>query len=82
MKLEKSISCDAISQRFSFRTQNFWDSDYSEPSSKTNENGKRVMEMTNPHSLDRPRILDGLKSKKSLNIPEKVDEARNIFCAS
>uniref|UniRef100_A0A0R3S6P6 protein-tyrosine-phosphatase n=1 Tax=Elaeophora elaphi TaxID=1147741 RepID=A0A0R3S6P6_9BILA len=72
LKLGKSISCDTLSHRVS--SQSFWDSDCSQPSSKTNENGKRVMEPTCPHLLDRPRVLDGLKSRKALSIPEKVNE--------
>ncbi|KAL3993769.1 Dual specificity phosphatase catalytic domain family protein [Acanthocheilonema viteae] len=72
LKLGKSISCDTLSHRAS--SQIFWDNDCSQPSSKTNENGKRVMEPTCLHLLDRPRVLDGLKSKKVLSIPEKVDE--------
>ncbi|VDK68112.1 unnamed protein product, partial [Onchocerca ochengi] len=74
-KLEKSTSCDTLSHRISsYKAQSFWDSDCSQPSSKTNENGKRVMESTYPHLLDRPRVLDGLKSRKALSIPEMVDE--------
>ncbi|EJW84664.1 dual specificity phosphatase [Wuchereria bancrofti] len=74
-KLGKSISCDTLSQRISsYKPQNFWDNDCSRPSSKTNENGKRVMESTCQHLLDRPRVLDGLKSRKALSIPEKVNE--------
>ncbi|KAM3720032.1 Tyrosine-protein phosphatase vhp-1 [Dirofilaria immitis] len=74
-KLEKSISCGTLSHKISsYKPQSFWDSDCSQPSSKTNENGKRVMEPTYEHLLDRPRVLDGLKSRKALSIPEKVDE--------
>ncbi|KAK6102923.1 Dual specificity phosphatase catalytic domain family protein [Brugia pahangi] len=74
-KLGKSISCDTLSQRISsYKPQNFWDNDCSRPSSKTNENGKRVMESTCQHLLDRPKVLDGLKSRKALSIPEKVNE--------
>ncbi|CAG9533978.1 unnamed protein product [Cercopithifilaria johnstoni] len=68
-KVGKSISCDTLTHRVS--SQNFWDSDCSQSSSKINENGKRVMEPTCPHLLDRPRVLDGLKSRKALSIPEK-----------
>ncbi|VDP15787.1 unnamed protein product [Onchocerca flexuosa] len=73
--LEKSTNCGTLSHRISsYKPQSFWDSDCSQPSSKTNENGKRVMESTYPHLLDRPRVLDGLKSRKALSIPEMVDE--------
>ncbi|EJD74753.1 tyrosine-protein phosphatase vhp-1 [Loa loa] len=74
-KLGKSISYDTLSQRISsYKPQDCWDNDCSRPSSKINENGKRVMELTCPHLLDRPRVLDGLKSRKALSIPEKVNE--------
>uniref|UniRef100_A0A915Q511 protein-tyrosine-phosphatase n=1 Tax=Setaria digitata TaxID=48799 RepID=A0A915Q511_9BILA len=74
-KLGKSISCDTLPCKVSsFKAANFWDNDCSVPSSKTNENGKRVMETACPHLLDRPRVLDGLKSRKALNVPQKVDE--------
>lgn len=36
------------------------------------------MESTYPHLLDRPRVLDGLKSRKALNIPE-VNEVRHLY---
>ncbi|VDK69519.1 unnamed protein product [Litomosoides sigmodontis] len=71
-KLGKSVSFDTLSHRVS--SQSFWDGDCSQPSSKTNANGKRVMELTCPHLLDRPRVLDGLKSRKALSIPEKINE--------
>ncbi|VDM94974.1 unnamed protein product [Thelazia callipaeda] len=74
-KLEKSVSCNALSHGVSScKPRSFWDSDCSEPSSRTNKNGKRAMESTNLHLLGRPRILDGLKSRKALSIPQKVDE--------
>ena len=74
-RLPKSLSYDTVTVgKGSKRPQRFLDSDFSEPLSKINVNGKRVMEDANSHVLDRPRVLDGLKSRKSLKIPQVVTE--------
>lgn len=74
-RLPKSSSFDTVTiGKGSKRPQCFLDSDLSEPSSKINVNGMRIMKCTTPNVLDRPRVLDGLKSRKALSIPQAVVE--------